>query len=203
MSFETWLAFTLFWAIFVTTPGPNAVNCISVGMAVGLPRAFWTVAAILTQASLFLAAAAFGVSAFILAAPGAYLILQLLGAVVLIALGVRGWIRAHLPPVVPKAAQGIYGRAFMVATVNAKSLAGYVAGVSQFIDPLSPIAPQMLVIAPTALCLTALSYSSYVMLGTWVGRAALGAVFNIWVRRALSGCFVLYGLALMWIAISW
>ena len=202
MSFDTWLAFTLFWALFVTTPGPNAVNCISVGMTTGMPRALWTVAAILTQAFLFLWGAALGVSAFILAAPGAYLALQLVGALVLIALGVRGWLRAHLPPEVPKGSGGIYGRAFMIATVNAKSLAGYIAGVSQFVDPSASVLPQMVVIAPTALSLTALSYTGYVTLGAWVGRAALGAVFNIWVRRVLAGCFVLYGVVLAWVAIG-
>ena len=28
MSFEAWTIFALFWLVFVTTPGPNAVNCI-------------------------------------------------------------------------------------------------------------------------------------------------------------------------------
>jgi homoserine/homoserine lactone efflux protein len=39
MSFEAWSVFALFWAVFVTTPGPNAVNCISNGMNLGFLRA--------------------------------------------------------------------------------------------------------------------------------------------------------------------
>jgi homoserine/homoserine lactone efflux protein len=49
---------------------------------------------------------------------------------------------------------------------------------------------------PTALTLTALSYTGYCALGAGLGRAALGAVFHIWVRRVLAACFVIYGLLL-------
>ena len=31
MSIEAWGIFALFWVIFVTSPGPNAVNCIQNG----------------------------------------------------------------------------------------------------------------------------------------------------------------------------
>ena len=54
MSFDAWTIFALFWLVFVTTPGPNAVNCITNGMTLGFPRALIGVLAILTQASLFL-----------------------------------------------------------------------------------------------------------------------------------------------------
>ncbi|MEL7390352.1 MAG: LysE family translocator, partial [Pseudomonadota bacterium] len=54
MSVEGWLVFVLFWVVFVTTPGPNAVNCISNGMSLGFRRSLPGVAAIMTQSILFL-----------------------------------------------------------------------------------------------------------------------------------------------------
>jgi homoserine/homoserine lactone efflux protein len=54
----------------------------------------------------------------------------------------------------------------------------------------------MVVILPTALTLTALSYTGFTALGALLGRAALGAVFHLWVRRALAICFVIYGVLL-------
>ena len=54
MSFESWIIFAAFWGIFVITPGPNAVNCINNGMTLGFRRGLIGVAAILTQATLFL-----------------------------------------------------------------------------------------------------------------------------------------------------
>ena len=56
-----------------------------------------------------------------------------------------------------------------------------------------PIWDQMLVIFPTALTLTALSYTGFTALGAGLGRAALGAVFNVWVRRVMGTCFIIYG----------
>lgn len=41
MSLEGWTVFALFWVVFVTTPGPNAVNCITNGMTMGFRRSLW------------------------------------------------------------------------------------------------------------------------------------------------------------------
>ena len=131
MSFEAWTIFALFWVVFVVTPGPNHLNCIQTGMAHGLRRGLWAVAAILTQAVLFLTLSAAGITALIAASPMAFDAARLLGAAVLIWLGLRGWVMARRP--------------------------GRSAGL---------------------------------------GRAALGAVFNIWLRRALASCFILYGVLL-------
>ena len=63
MSFEAWTIFALFWVVFVTTPGPNAVNCISNGMSLPFSKAMLGVLAILTQASVFLILSAVGITA--------------------------------------------------------------------------------------------------------------------------------------------
>lgn len=197
MSFEAWIIFALFWIVFVTTPGPNAVNCITNGMTLGFRRSLWAVAAILTQASLFLILSAAGVTAFIAASPGAFQVAKLVGAGFLIYLGVRGWIMARRPIAAAEPdGRSIYWRAFAIATINPKSVAGYLAAFSQFVQPDVPIWGQMWVIFPTALALTALSYMSYTALGAGLGRAALGAVFNVWLRRVLASCFIIYGVLL-------
>jgi len=197
MSFEAWTVFALFWVVFVTTPGPNAVNCINNGMTLGLRRAMIGVLASLTQASLFLLLSALGVTALIAASPLAFTIAKLLGAGVLIYLGIRGWIMARTPVrVEERPAKSVYLRALAIATINPKSVAGYLAAFSQFVQPDVPVWDQMVVIVPTALTLTALSYTGFTALGAGLGRAALGAVFNVWVRRTMALCFIIYGLLL-------
>lgn len=196
MSFEAWTVFALFWALFVTTPGPNAVNCIANGIDYGLPKALWGVLGILTQASLFLALSALGVTALITAAPDVFAWVKLGGAAVLVALGIRAWLTATQPMRPATGGRSIYLRALAIATFNAKSLAGYLAAFSQFVQPDVPILSQMSVIGPTALTLTALSYCGYTVLGVGLGKLALGAILNVWVRRALAICFVAYGIAL-------
>lgn len=197
MSFEAWTVFALFWVVFVTTPGPNAVNCINNGMNLGMRRAMVGVLAILTQASLFLLLSALGVTALIAASPAAFTVAKLLGAGFLIYLGIRGWITARTQVTLEaRPAQSVYLRAFAIATINPKSVAGYLAAFSQFVQPDVPIQEQMVVIVPTALTLTAISYTGFTALGAGLGRAALGAVFNVWVRRIMAVCFIIYGLLL-------
>ena len=197
MSFEAWTLFALFWVVFVTTPGPNAVNCISNGMTLGLPKAMLGVLAILTQASAFLILSALGVTALIAASPTGFFVAKVIGAGFLIFLGVRGWINATRPtPAVERPARHVYLHALAVATINPKSVAGYLAAFSQFVQPGVPIWEQMSVIMPTALVLTTLSYTGFTLLGVLMGKAALKAVFNIWIRRGLALCFIIYGVLL-------
>lgn len=197
MSLQGWTIFVLFWVVFVTTPGPNAVNCINNGMAHGFRRSLWGVLAILTQATLFLTLSGLGVTALIAASPSVFSALKLAGAAFLVGLGIRGWITAGRPLAsLPVSTQHIYMRALVIATINAKSVAGYFAAFSQFVQTDVPIGEQMWVIMPTALVITAISYTSYTAIGAGLGRLALGAVFNTWFRRTMAVCFVIYGVLL-------
>lgn len=197
MSVEGWMVFALFWLIFVTSPGPNAVNCISNGMTLGFRRSLPGVAAILTQALLFLILSAAGITALIASSPQMFGLAQIVGAVVLIGLGIRGWVIATRPlQLRPVDGRQVYWRAFLIATINPKSVAGYLAAFSQFVQPGVPIWEQMWVIVPTALLITAASYCTYTAIGAGIGRAALGVVFHVTVRRVLAACFILYGVLL-------
>jgi len=197
MSFNGWLVFASFWIVFVTTPGPNAVNCIQNGLTFGFRKALWGVLAILTQATLFLSLSAIGVTALLAASPDMFWWLRITGALVLIWLGIRTWLNATKRPILATASAGsIYGKAFLIATINAKSIAGYVAAFSQFVEPGVPLGTLLLWIFPTALVITGASYSGYTALGVALGRAALGAVFNVYFRRGMAMLFVIYGVLL-------
>lgn len=197
MSFEAWSVFALFWAVFVTTPGPNAVNCISNGMNLGFLRAMVGVLAILTQASLFLVLSALGVTALIAASPTGFWLAKMIGAGFLIYLGLRGWQNATRPvPQTERPVRHVYLHSLAIATINPKSVAGYLAAFSQFVQPNVPIWEQMVVIMPTALVLTTLSYTGFTLIGVVMGKAAMAAVFNVWIRRLLAICFVIYGVLL-------
>ena len=197
MTLSAWIIFASFWAVFVTTPGPNAVNCINVAMTYGFNTSLVCVAGIVTQACLFLGVSAIGLTALLATSATTFLILKWLGAAFLVFLGVRGWIMATRPiKLHPPSKNALYLRAFAIATINPKSIAGYFAAFTQFIQPDRPVWQQMWVIAPTALALTILSYSGYCAVGAFLGRAALGAIMHLWVRRGLAACFIIYGMLL-------
>ncbi len=63
-------------------------------------------------------------------------------------------------------------------------------------QPDVPIWEQMRVIVPTALTITALSYTGYTAIGAGLGKLAMGAVLNVWFRRIMATCFIIYGIAL-------
>ena len=115
---------------------------------------------------------------------------------------VSGWAQTDVPvigkpvQVDEKPAKSVYLHALAVATINPKSVAGYLAAFSQFVQPDVPIWQQMAVIVPTALTITTLSYTGFTLLGALMGKAALGAVFNTWVRRVMATCFIIYGVLL-------
>ncbi len=79
MSLQGWIIFASFWAVFVVTPGPNAVNCMCNGMSFGLRRGLWGVLAILTQATAFLLLSAYGISALLVASPTAFTMVKFIG----------------------------------------------------------------------------------------------------------------------------
>jgi len=158
---------------------------------------------ILTQAVLFLFLLAAGVAALLVASPSAFFWAKLVGAGFLIWLGLRGWVKARGGVVLRAVrAHTIHGRAFLIATINAKSVAGYLAAFTQFVRPGVPIWGQMGVIGPTALVITAASFCTSSAIGAGLGRAALGAVLNLWFRRGIAVCFVIYGALLSGLAVQ-
>ena len=156
------------------------MNCITNGMTIGFRRSLIGVLAILTQASLFLLLSALGITALIAASPTAFWVAKMIGAGFLIYLGVRGWMMARTSPEpAVHSGKSVYLRALAIATINPKSVAGYLAAFSQFVQPDVPVWDQMWLIVPTALTITAMSYTGFTALGAGIGRAALGAVFNL------------------------
>ncbi|MGB0492238.1 MAG: LysE family transporter, partial [Paracoccaceae bacterium] len=94
MSLEEWIIFTGFWALFVTMPGPNAVNCIAVASEFGFRKSLVCVAAILSQASLFLALTILGLSSILINTPETLITLKIIGIIFLIYIGFKGLIDA-------------------------------------------------------------------------------------------------------------
>ena len=193
MTIDAWFIFASFWVLFVTTPRPNAVNCVSVAMVYRFRTSLICVLGFLTQATLFLVLSAFGIIALISASSSTFELFKWNGAAFLIYLGVRGWITPTRPisQDVPISSE-VYVKSFLLATINPKSIAGYLAAFSQFVVPSIRISAPMCIRIPTTLCLTTLSYASLGALYTGLGYTGLSTILNVWFKRVLAICFIIY-----------
>ena len=193
MTIEAWFIFASFWALFVTTPGPYAVNCVSVSMAYSFRTSLRCVLGILPQATLLFILYAFGITALMSASLFTFEVFKWIGTTFLIYLGMCGWITATRPisQDVPVSSE-VYVKSCLLATINPKSIAGYLTAFSQFVVPNVPIWDQIWIIIPTTLCVTTLNYTSFCALGASLGYAILRTILNVWLRRVLATCLIIY-----------
>ncbi len=201
MSLEEWIIFTGFWTLFVTMPGPNAVNCIAVASEFGFRKSLVCVAAILSQATLFLALTILGLSSILVNTPETLMTLKIIGIIFLIYIGFKGLIDAGKYVRREFSFGSLFVKSFLIATINPKSLAGYLAAFTIIINPDVAIRTQMWVIVPTALTITCLNYTSFCALGAFLKDKAVTVTLNIRLRRVLSLFFILYGVALAFFTI--
>ena len=91
MSFEAWTIFALFWVVFVTTPGPNAFNCVLVTARYGVRAIAWPIIGLLLASVLFQTLVFLGIVTLLSAAAGLFTLVKLMGCAYLAWLGVRLW----------------------------------------------------------------------------------------------------------------
>ena len=201
MTIEDWIIFTGFWALFVTMPGPNALNCIASASEFGFKKSLVCVAAILSQAALFLTITILGLSSIIVNTPKTLMILKIIGIAFLIYIGVKGLVDAGKYTQPKFSFRSLFVKSFLIATINPKSLAGYLAAFTIVINPDVAIRTQMWAIVPTALTITCLNYTSLCAFGSLLKNKAATLTLNIRLRRMLSLCFILYGVVLAFLTI--
>ena len=201
MPLEDWIIFIGFWTLFVTMPGPNALNCIASASEFGFKKSLVCVAAILSQAALFLTITILGLSSIIVNTPKTLMILKIIGIAFLIYIGVKGLVDAGKYTQPKFSFRSLFVKSFLIATINPKSLAGYLAAFTIVINPDVAIRTQMWAIVPTALTITCLNYTSLCAFGSLLKNKAVTLTLNIRLRRMLSLCFILYGLVLAFLTI--
>jgi threonine/homoserine/homoserine lactone efflux protein len=129
------------------------------------------------------------------------MILKIIGVIFLIYIGIRGLIDAGKYTRPKFSFRSLFVKSFLIATINPKSLAGYLAAFTIVINPDAAIKTQMWAIVPTALTITCLNYTSVCAFGAFLKDKAVTVAFNTQLRRVLSVCFILYGLILAFLTI--
>ncbi|MEN9867775.1 MAG: hypothetical protein RL748_3365 [Pseudomonadota bacterium] len=154
MSFTTWLAFFGAAWVIALSPGSGAVLAMSHGLSFGLKRASITVIGMQTGLLLLFIVAGVGVGSLLLASSVAFTVVKIVGAVYLIWLGIAQW-RAKASVADATRTDDLpsprkrFLIGFFTNVTNPKGILFMVAVLPQFINPHTPLLPQLLILGVT------------------------------------------------------
>ena len=199
MSFESWLVFIAIWMTVSLPLGPNALNCISASATHGFQKGLWSVTGVFIAAIIHMTLAVSGIAAFLNSNPILFEVLRWLGVGYLAWMGVS-MLRSKGKFKIQKSAESFsriqsVRRAILVSMGNPKSIFVWLAVFTQFINVGAPLAPQLLVLAPSALSITVIVYIGYCAIGQGVNRLFSGKR-KMWFDRITGTTYLAFALGL-------
>jgi len=203
MPLETWLLFCAACGALVATPGPNVLYLVSRTIAQGRTAGFVSLAGTTSGSGLHVVAAAFGLSALLVAVPMAYDATRAAGTLYLAWLAYTMW-RAPAdsdpgaPPSVPRAR--LFREGFLTGILNPKVAAFQLAFFPQFLSPArGHVLAQSLVLGATQLAIALAGDSLYVLGASSVGRfVSQRPRWRQRSKRALAAVLALLAVRLAW-----
>ena len=170
MTFESWLAFCLTETVLCFTPGPAVLLVVSIALGRGFRPGLGACLGILSANALYFALSATGVAAVLVASRGLFLALKWVGAAYLVWIGLRLLTSrgGDDAAAVPSRPSRTFLRGFVVQGANPKALVFFMALLPQFIDPVAPVAPQVLILGISSVAIELVALALY-------ARGAVGA----------------------------
>ena len=201
MTLETWWLYVGAVVLISCTPGPNVLYVTTRSIRYGLGPAFIGVAGCLTALVLMLTGSVAGLSAVLLALPGAFDVLKIAGAAYLVYLGIQVW-REPVAEQAPPPATGtsgamLYRDGFLVGISNPKLLVFAAAFFPQFIDPSRTVGPQFALMVATFLGIELFFYSLYALSGRKLADRLMHGTWRRWLNRARGAVFMGFVVALL------
>jgi threonine/homoserine/homoserine lactone efflux protein len=204
MALHTWWLFVVTVFFVSASPGPNMLHVMARSVELGLGRSILAMAGCFVAVLSLLTASALGLTALLMAIPGAFTVLRLVGAGYLIWLGYKAWGSDDAPidvgegNVAPALSPWkVFRTAFMIGISNPKALLFAAAFLPQFIDASKPELPQFGLMVLTFGVIEISWYFVYALGGRSIAaaltRPALKTLFN----RTTGGIFVAFGLAML------
>ena len=196
-----WLAFALAYTLMAAAPGPVVAVIVSYAITTGRRTSLAVVAATALGDATILLAAAFGVGALLSASAEAFTVLKLGGALYLVVLGILAW---RAPPAAaaarpPRSRRRAFLHAYATTVLNPKGVLFFAVFLPQFLDPHSPLAPQVAIMAATVIACGLVVDGSYTLLATRLAARLRSARARRMANRFAGGTLVAEGtLAALW-----
>ncbi len=200
MSFQEWTIFMGIWIAASIPLGPNALNCISSSASYGFRKGLWSVVGVFFAAVLHMSLAFAGLAAFVSTNPMTFEILRWLGVFYLAWMGLsllrsKGELSTEKQTRTKSNFQ-LFVRAILISLSNPKAIFSWLAVFSQFIDSTNPLAPQLIVLAPSALLVTAVVYLTYSAIGT-SARQLFAGMRKRWFDRVTGSLYLAFAIGLI------
>lgn len=177
MLMETYLIYLAAVAVFFATPPDTSqLLIISNSVRYGLRRSAYTIAGDLTANSLQMTGAAFGLAAIIATSASAFVWIKWLGVAYLVWIGLQLILAKDRPEDVAATASGqsarLFRQGFVTSMANPFAVVFFGALFPQFIDPMMPVLPQLLILGLTYLVVD----GAILLLWGWLGLRVAAAL---------------------------
>lgn len=200
MALETYMLYLAAVAVFFATP-PDTSQLLVISNSVrhGLRRSAYTIAGDLTANSLQMTGAAFGLAAIIATSASAFLWIKWIGVAYLIWIGVQIVFSKDQTDEVAANASGqsfrLFRQGFVTSMANPFAVVFFGALFPQFIDPMQPVLPQLLILGITYLVVDA----AILLLWGWLGVRAAKALrrFSFGLINKICGGLMIAAAALL------
>ena len=203
MALHTWWLFVGTVFFVSASPGPNMLHVMARSVELGLTRSIAAMAGCFVAVLSLLSASALGLTAVLLAIPGAFAVLRYAGAAYLIYLGYRSWTAQDAPidigegEIAPRVSTAhVFRKAFAIGISNPKALLFAAAFLPQFIDATAPKGPQFAVMVATFGVIEISWYFVYALGGRSIARFLEREGPRKMFNRLTGGVFVAFGLAM-------
>lgn len=181
-------------------PGPAVIYIVTRSVAQGRRAGMASVLGIELATLCHAMAAAFGLSAILVASATAFTLLKYIGAAYLIYLGIRALLSkdhaAQIEKVPPQLGQ-LFRKGFLVNILNPKTALFFYAFLPQFVDPTHGSAiVQILFLGAIFAALATITDSTYALLTSGVGRLLIQrAGFQRVQKYVTGGIYIALGIA--------
>ena len=185
---QQWWVFIIASVLLLITPGPAVLYVVTRSLDQGRLAGMASVAGITLGTLAHVAFTTLGVAALLSANPLAFALVKWGGAIYLLGLGVQRLREREQVPTAGGARMRraslarIFGQGVVVNLLNPKTALFFLAFLPQFVQPASPLAPQLLALGVT---FTALGFTTdllYALLAGGMQRALTRSRFGWWPR---------------------
>lgn len=188
------------------TPGMCMTLSMTMGMTIGVKRALWMMAGELVGVGLVAVSAVIGVAAVMLNYPQIFTVFKYVGGAYLLYLGVQMWLSRGKMAISEDLDSGptatrreLAMQGFITAVANPKGWAFFIALLPPFLNPETPVAPQLAVLIAMILTLEFICLLLYASGGRTL-RKFLEKSGNVRILNRIAGSLMM-GVG-VWLAVG-